>query len=164
MLVKLSSYYYFAGDRKAATPIREAPPPPSKSEDPYATDKSNSNKKVGPFKKSKEKSKNSQAPAEAPTAPSQAKPASRDTPPTKEKDLVTMRAAEPVRASGQTSKPRSGFKGEEDEGDWEAREVQNDQLYMFDTESEEEEEEGEEEVDTEKLITHETSLSSHRQK
>lgn len=111
-------------EKASIKPVRPAPPPPSKAKDTNTTENTNTNKKG---KKSKDKSKRTHTSAEPPVAPSQAKPASKATPPSK--DLTTMQAAKPMWAR---------VEPEVDDDD-EPREVEN-KMYMFDTESEEEEE------------------------
>lgn len=108
------------------TPSRPAPPPP---EDVESSDEANANKKKGRlFKRSKDKGKKSQTPAQPPNDTSQAKPASKATPPSKDK------AAQPVKAAASPMEySRSPFEQESD--DDEPREVEN-KVYMFDTESE----------------------------
>lgn len=129
--------------RKSFMPSRSAPPPPtSPDSSAESLNETNANKKRkgGLLKKtSKDKQKKSQTAAQAPSTTSQAKPASKDTPPTR--SLAMMRPAEPVTAPSDSSRSyRAEIEAEFD--DDQPREVEN-KLYMFDTESEGE---GEEEV------------------
>lgn len=120
--------------RSQPIPSRPAPPPP---EDASTSDDTNANKKKnGLFKKSKDKGKKSQTAALPQTDTLQAQPASKATPPSKDL-LKMMKAAKPVKAPMEYSRPPATEGYSDDD---EPREVEN-KMYMFDTESESEDEE-----------------------
>lgn len=121
--------------RGKPTPSRAAPPPPGGVESADSSDEPNGNKKTGRLlSKSKDNGKKSQTPAQPPIDTSQAKPASKATPPSRV--LERMKAAQPVKAPMEFPRPPAGAEFEYDSD--EPREVEN-KVYMFDTESDESE-------------------------